>query len=404
MALVILLLFFAFLPSRAEALPEQVCVRLFEASEPQDRIIVKGPFEIEARRTYKFADGNFEIFAFGARLFVRKPDGAKLPLQKMSAVIRGYQARPVRLGVFPGKLRTYKGRVVLSVQRLGDRFVIRARNEVPIFNYVCSVVGSESAHGFPAESLKAQAVLVLTRIGARPPNFVTGDSTSDMAYFGAEYENDMISDAVRAVWGVIMLSDGRPARSYFHSCCAGATSSGADIFGPSLASAKYLRSVDCNYCKPAPLFKETVRRIPFSVWKRVIADDTPNVKERDCAGRPISVDVSVNGTKKKMSGYDFWMLLGRRLGWDKAPGMRYFIASEDSGEDSTGISSTGISSTGIRSTGISSTGISATVIRSTGGGHGVGMCQWGAAGQARLGKSYAEILRYYFPGTTLSLP
>ena len=41
------------------------------------------------------------------------------------------------------------------------------------------------------------------------------------------------------------------------------------------------------------------------------------------------------------------------------------------------------------------------VFRGAGFGHGVGMCQTGAIGMAEAGKSYREILRHYYPGTTL---
>ena len=36
-----------------------------------------------------------------------------------------------------------------------------------------------------------------------------------------------------------------------------------------------------------------------------------------------------------------------------------------------------------------------------GWGHGVGLCQYGAEGMARLGKSAEEILQHYYPGSTL---
>jgi stage II sporulation protein D len=36
-----------------------------------------------------------------------------------------------------------------------------------------------------------------------------------------------------------------------------------------------------------------------------------------------------------------------------------------------------------------------------GAGHGVGMCQWGARYLARQGRSYAQILGYYYPGLQL---
>jgi stage II sporulation protein D len=39
--------------------------------------------------------------------------------------------------------------------------------------------------------------------------------------------------------------------------------------------------------------------------------------------------------------------------------------------------------------------------RGAGFGHGVGLCQTGAIGMAEAGKSYREILRHYYPGTTL---
>ncbi|MBI3929237.1 MAG: SpoIID/LytB domain-containing protein [Armatimonadetes bacterium] len=39
-----------------------------------------------------------------------------------------------------------------------------------------------------------------------------------------------------------------------------------------------------------------------------------------------------------------------------------------------------------------------------GWGHGVGMCQEGAAGRARAGQSYREILEHYYPGAELSRP
>jgi len=35
-----------------------------------------------------------------------------------------------------------------------------------------------------------------------------------------------------------------------------------------------------------------------------------------------------------------------------------------------------------------------------GSGHGVGMSQWGARGQALLGRTYQDILRYYYTGIT----
>src|SRR5262249_49943715 len=43
------------------------------------------------------------------------------------------------------------------------------------------------------------------------------------------------------------------------------------------------------------------------------------------------------------------------------------------------------------------------VLRGAGWGHGVGLCQIGAAVMANMGKTYIEILRHYYPGTTVGI-
>jgi SpoIID/LytB domain protein len=41
------------------------------------------------------------------------------------------------------------------------------------------------------------------------------------------------------------------------------------------------------------------------------------------------------------------------------------------------------------------------ILHGHGWGHGVGLCQIGAAVMAASGKTYPEILSFYYPGTTL---
>ena len=36
-----------------------------------------------------------------------------------------------------------------------------------------------------------------------------------------------------------------------------------------------------------------------------------------------------------------------------------------------------------------------------GAGHGAGLCQWGAAGMAREGRTHVEILLHYYRGTEI---
>lgn len=92
------------------------------------------------------------------------------------------------------------------------------------------------------------------------------------------------------------------------------------------------------------------------------------------AGRPTAVSYSFNGHQLRTTGYQFWLHLGQEFGWDKAPGTNFSLR-EENGQ---------------------------VVIKSRGAGHGVGLCQWGAIGLAKQGRSYRAILSAYFPGTTIS--
>lgn len=42
------------------------------------------------------------------------------------------------------------------------------------------------------------------------------------------------------------------------------------------------------------------------------------------------------------------------------------------------------------------------LFRGKGWGHGAGLCQWGALGQALLGHSYRSILAFYYPGSKIT--
>jgi stage II sporulation protein D len=43
-----------------------------------------------------------------------------------------------------------------------------------------------------------------------------------------------------------------------------------------------------------------------------------------------------------------------------------------------------------------------TFLDGHGFGHGIGLCQWGAEGQARIGRRAGDILKFYYPGAHLT--
>ncbi len=251
--------------------------------------------------------------------------------------------------------RRYEGNLLLT---LNDRQQLQVLNQVPTRSYVMSVVSSENPKGWPIEALKAQAVLTQSRLLSQP-NATVNDTTQDELYRGSGVIRAEVSQAVGAVWHQALFLQRRPVMPYYHASCGGHTS------GPEYWHVPYVSAVVCTYCKASPFWKPTTKTIPITLWTNQLGK-IPTLLTRDIAGRPLRFS---NG----LSGYQQWLKLGQTFGWDKAPGTNFKLVPQ----------------------------AEAIQIVSTGAGHGVGLCQWGAAEMARQGKSYRDILRYYFPKLTL---
>lgn len=357
-------------------------VDLFQARSRIDSFYVKAPFVVVNPVRESFTNGLFVFSQDGDSIALRKVgNGNPRPILRAPYVVLSDRGGiTLQIGPEPGHLRKYFGEVTIK-KRTGRKSSgnsnrsggLLATNLIDLFNYVSSVVGGETTAAFDKEALKAQAVLVFTRLAPKGRHPTVPDTTDEMVYLGAEYERPEVIDAVNEVNMCRLMYRDRPAQVFFHACCAGRTSRGVDVFGAGAKSLTYLQSVPCNFCKRSPLYEKTVKNIPASIFQSTLTDAPPQVTALDEAKRPISVDIVKNGRKETLSGYQFWMRIGQKLGWDKAPGTRYQI--EKTGGN--------------------------YVISSNGGGHGVGLCQWGAQGLAKQKKTCEQILQFYFPGTTL---
>lgn len=270
--------------------------------------------------------------------------------------------------------RSYRGIIVFERNAAGK---LRITNRLPSRDYVTSVVGSETNPDFPKTELQAQAVMAQTMLARYKPGDTLGDTTEREAYLGAEYERDAVKDAVSSVWRQIITFDGRPISVYFHSTCAGGTSDGAAYFHLGASAAfPYLAARPCHFCKNSPFWRPTRSVIPGSMFQRSFGNMLPVIMESNSQKRPTMVKraTATQPDPSIVSGFKFWSEVGQKLGWDKVPGTRYTIAQNAVGD---------------------------VVLESTGAGHGVGLCQWGASELARQGKTYKEILQYYFPGSSV---
>ena len=347
------------------ALPAIVQVSLFQAHAPVRELIVQGPFQLATptprtlgmgRYTLRIAQNQLMLCAPTlSRFCVRSRQFSFAPAQGKQSIALGLPHQPQRL---------YPGRVEFSIDH---KNALRIINALPARTYVALVVGSETPPDWPVEALKAQAVLTQTRLFRYQPGDALDDTTQQEVYLGEGHRRPEVDQAVARVWGEILMTQGHPVTPFYHATCAGHTS-GAEIFGQH-QSLPGIMGVACSGCRLAPFGKPTVRRIPASTFAKAFPQGLPKITQRDMAGRPLTVQFT-NGTTQ--SGYAFWLALGQRLGWDKAPGLNFSWHPTTDGQ---------------------------VALVSRGAGHGVGLCQHGAAALAWQGKKYRAILKAYFPGT-----
>jgi len=262
----------------------------------------------------------------------------------------------------PGKLR-------LLPRASGGFDVV---NVVPLEAYVASSVASETPASWPAEALRAQAVVARSYAlheRARRANDafdLEGSVISQRYAVGAVPES--ARSASRATSGQVLVYGGQPILAAFHASSGGATASAAEVWGKEVS---YLHSVSSPDDAAPDYFwsyEIALRDLAAALREAGYAPgrvDDVRITERSDSGRALAVRVGA----VELAGRDLRDVLGGR-----ALRSAKFDAR--------------IEGERVRFLG-------------SGSGHGVGLCQWGASELARQGRSYRQILAHYYPGTNL---
>jgi stage II sporulation protein D len=249
---------------------------------------------------------------------------------------------------------------------------------IPMERYVAIVAGSEMPPSFPPEALKAQAVAARTFALGRKLDAVRQDrpwhlgaTVVHQVYKGAAAADPRAVAAAEATHGEVLTSDHEPIDAFFHAACGGRTETGAAALG---RERTYLPSVPCDRCAGTPLDRWTRRFSGEELSRALGVGRVRGVKvaERTESGRAARVEVAAGRAGSppvSIGGADF----RQRLGWSKLPSLAFDVRAA-------------------RGT---------FTFEGRGAGHGAGMCQWGAAGLARDGRGYREILAHYYPGAEL---
>ncbi|NGZ73681.1 SpoIID/LytB domain-containing protein [Saccharibacillus alkalitolerans] len=128
--------------------------------------------------------------------------------------------------------RSYRGDLEIGVYG-GQLYLV---NELPMEQYLYSVVGSEVPASWPEESLKAQAVAarsyakVQTKTATKFKVADVVDSTLSQAYNGISSESKSVNAAVDSTAGEILEQNGKPVEALFSSNAGGMTSDPTEVW------------------------------------------------------------------------------------------------------------------------------------------------------------------------------
>jgi len=272
---------------------------------------------------------------------------------------------------YPVAIRAADGRLQLTVT-------------LPLEDYVAGVLAGEATSFRSAESLKAMAVAARTyaarfRGRHQSEGFDFCDTThcQDLRLSAV---TERLEEAAEATEGELLWHDGLPAAAYYHRHCGGSTET-ASALDPELR-APYLRVHSDGFCTTkapgewqAEVTKEELRQaleaaglnLPQGVTSLTMVQRTPSGRaERLLLEGSRATPISATALR---------LAVGRALGWNRIRSDLYEV--RDLGDR--------------------------FLFRGRGHGHGVGLCQVGTAQMGEAGKSYREILSFYYPGTALGL-
>lgn len=289
---------------------------------------------------------------------------------------------------------SYKGNLEIYEDDNGMHVV----NELPLEDYICGVVPSEMPASYPKEALKAQAVCARTyacvQLKGKKLEQLHGqvdDSVSYQVYQNTE-ESAASNEAVLETKGEILLKDGKPIQAYYFSTSHGKTST--DEVWETSSPSPYLKSVDCTYDSKEPWYQwevlvseENILKNVQDLFPEVNQIENVEIMEKGEGEAVLHLKIETDqGEKSFYSEYDIRSVLapvggeiirqdGSSVKGGKLLPSAYFTMEKQTDNAGTLIG---------------------YQIKGGGYGHGVGMSQNGAKGMADVGKTYQEILSYFY--------
>jgi stage II sporulation protein D len=252
---------------------------------------------------------------------------------------------------------------------------------LPVERYVELVVAAESGAADGPESRKALAVVARSfalQASHGHAGFDVCDSTHcQWVHWRSTPE---AHEAALATAGEVLWFRGSRAAAYFHQNCGGRTAAAEEVWPDRAARENgalgHLVSHTDNYCQRAGSseWSATLTRAELTQALAAAGLAAPGwksltVAKRGDSGRATALLIG----SAEIPAEGFRLAVGRALGWNQIRSNWFEVAAQGD----------------------------SFLFHGRGSGHGVGLCQAGAAEMAREGRGYREILTQYFPGATL---
>ena len=379
-----------------------------EAERAVERLAAKGPLHQPGVFSELVDRPHGQLEATGARSgFKVRNEGVLWFVPGAGAPLR-VEASGARGGEKIKIAGSYSGRLYVTIDRHGSMAVV---NAVPENKLLAGLIPAEIFPGAPSDALKAQAVAargeLLSKIGTRHVGdpFRLCSQTHCQVYSGTGRETARTTAAVEATRGEVLFeSSGGMADPVYSANCGGHSENNENVW-PEMSAlpsfrghrdadkttgdpyaagvtsgnvAAFIANPPPAFCGRAKLgagdrFRWTVTRSKDELDKllgkyRLGAIQSIEVLERGVSGRARAVRVTGATGSEVIRGE---LRIRQAFGNLRSS---LFVVEVQAG---------------------------AAVFHGAGFGHGVGMCQTGAIGMAEAGKGYREILRHYYPGTSL---
>ncbi|MFH1783461.1 MAG: SpoIID/LytB domain-containing protein [bacterium] len=420
-------------PNRDKILKLRIGIGVNSAGKPipKDRIRFKcsGYFSMRKKSTGETLFGGapddiWTILKKGGSYVVVDIDGNELPLDEPVIIALNNPAtntfilQDIGYGKgFPWggeEDREYRGEIELS---FSDERGIQIVNIVNVEEYLYSVLPSEMTTSWPNEALKAQAVIargeaMYKKEYTRPHKELDYDLCDDQhcqVYRGVKNEDQRSIKAVNETRGEVLKFDAKIAHTLYSSNCGGHTQSSSELKG--WGTVAYLTGVlDAPETTEAPYSPYTVEK-----WIKTKPDVYGNLPEfvYGAEFRWVNIIKREDLQKRVDRDYDIGTITALiPLKRSKSGHVNAIKIKGSAGEviiEKEHVIRRVLSSGFLRSNlFIVETKSGANnipeefTIYGGGWGHGVGMCQTGAAGLAyKENRNYEYILKHYYKGTYL---